>query len=46
MGDVNRTSKNHRLVSVDQDHGLILIKGSVPGPNGGFVYVRQAKTKS
>ena len=38
------TSRNHRLVRVDADNGLLLIKGSVPGPNGSYVIVRQSKT--
>jgi len=45
MGHVRRTSKNQRLVQVDKEHNLLLVQGSVPGPNGGYVIVRQAKTK-
>jgi len=44
-GHVKRTVKNQRLVKVDQDNNLLVIRGAVPGPNGGFVFVRQAKTK-
>jgi large subunit ribosomal protein L3 len=39
-----RTSKNHRLVSVDKDNHLLLVKGSIPGPAGGFVMVTKAKS--
>ncbi len=46
MGSVRRTARNHRLVSIDGDRNLLLIKGAVPGPNGGFVIVSQAKAKS
>lgn len=46
MGHVQRTSRNQELIRVDKDNGLLLVKGSVPGPNGGYVVVRQAKTKS
>ncbi len=46
MGNVRRTSRNQRLVRVDKENNRLLVKGSVPGPNGGFVVVRQAKTKS
>jgi large subunit ribosomal protein L3 len=45
MGDVRCTSRNHKLVAVDQANGLLLIKGSVPGANGGLVLVRTSKTK-
>ncbi len=44
MGSENTTTRNHRLISVDKDNNLLLIKGSVPGPNGGFVQVRVSKT--
>ena len=31
--------RNVRLVRVDKDHNLLLIRGAVPGPNGSFVTV-------
>lgn len=46
MGDVRRTSRNQALIRVDKTNNLLLVEGSVPGPRGGFVVVRQAKTKS
>ena len=45
MGHVRRTSRNQQLVRVDKDNHLLLVRGSVPGPNGGYVLVRQAKTR-
>jgi large subunit ribosomal protein L3 len=33
-------------VGVDAEHNLLLIKGAVPGPTGGYVIVRKAKTRS
>ena len=45
MGNVRRTVKNQELVKVDKENNLLLVRGSVPGPNGGYVIVRQAKTK-
>ncbi len=45
-GHERRTSRNQELVRVDKDKDLLLVKGSVPGPNGGFVSVRQARTKT
>ncbi len=44
-GHVRRTSRNQQLVQVDKENHLLLVKGSVPGPNGGYVVVRQAKAK-
>lgn len=46
MGNVRRTVKNQEIISVDKDNNLLLVKGSIPGPNGGLVIVRQAKTKA
>jgi large subunit ribosomal protein L3 len=43
MGDVRVTSKNHALVSVDVEKNLLVVKGSVPGPAGGYVIVKQSK---
>jgi large subunit ribosomal protein L3 len=39
-----RTSKNHRLVAVDKENHLMLVKGSIPGPPGGYVLVKRAKS--
>ena len=42
MGNVRRTSRNLRVVGVDEDKGLILVAGSVPGADSGTVLVRIA----
>lgn len=39
-----RTSKNHRLVAVDKENHLMLVKGSIPGPTGGYVLIKRAKS--
>ncbi len=44
MGAVRRTTRNHRLMGVDAKNNLLLIKGPVPGPNGGYVFVRRSRT--
>jgi large subunit ribosomal protein L3 len=44
MGGDRVTSKNHKLVTVDEENNLLIVKGSVPGPNGGYVEIRTAKT--
>jgi len=43
MGDDRVTSRNHKIVKIDKDNNLLLVKGSVPGAAGGFVYVRASK---
>ena len=42
MGDVRVTTQSVTVVSTDADRGLIMIQGSVPGANGGWVLVRDA----
>ena len=46
MGHVRQTTRNQPLVSVDAEHNLMLIRGAIPGPNGGYVMVRKSKTRS
>ena len=36
------TTLNLEVVEGDADRGLLLVKGSVPGPNGGLVFIRNA----
>ena len=42
-GDVRRTVERLRVLKVDADANLLVVKGSVPGPNGGYVLVRSAR---
>jgi large subunit ribosomal protein L3 len=42
MGNVRVTTQNLEVVSTDDDRGLILVKGAVPGAKGGYVLVRDA----
>ncbi len=41
LGHDNVTIRNIRVVRVDPENGLLLIHGGVPGPNGGYVVVRE-----
>lgn len=43
-GHARTTVKNLEIMRVDEERNLLLIKGSIPGPNGGFVQVQTAKT--
>jgi large subunit ribosomal protein L3 len=40
-GNARCTVRNQRLVKVDAQENLLLIRGAVPGPNGGYVVVQQ-----
>ena len=42
MGGVRVTTQNLVVHSVDADRNLLLIKGSVPGPDGQLVFIRSA----
>ena len=35
------TVKNLKVVKVDAERNLILVKGAIPGKKGSFVYLRQ-----
>jgi len=41
-GNTRVTTLNLEVVEGDAERGLLLIKGSVPGPSGGIVFVRNA----
>src|SRR3954467_3882588 len=41
-GNARITTQNLQGVEGDAEKGIILIKGAVPGPNGGLVFVRNA----
>lgn len=40
MGNVQRTMQNVKLVRIDAERQLLLVKGAVPGSEGGTVFVR------
>ncbi len=42
MGARRRTIQNLEVVSTDEDRGLILLKGAVPGPKSGWVLIKDA----
>ncbi len=41
FGSARITMRNVRLVRIDKENNLLLINGSVPGPNGGYVVVQE-----
>src|SRR6202158_3507119 len=44
MGNANVTAKNLKVVKVDTDENLLLVRGSVPGPSGTYIFIRRAKS--
>jgi large subunit ribosomal protein L3 len=43
MGGERVTTKNHKLISIDAEQNLLVIKGAVSGPAGGYVEIRSSK---
>ncbi len=43
MGHCRITTKNHDLVEIDEEKNLLIVKGSIPGPAGGYCIIRSAK---
>jgi large subunit ribosomal protein L3 len=43
MGHQQVTVRNLEVVNVDLEDNVLMVKGAVPGPNGGYVIVRRAK---
>ena len=41
MGNRRVTVKNLEIVEVQADDNVLLVKGAVPGPNGGYIIVRR-----
>src|SRR5579862_3714037 len=43
LGNARVTSKNLRVVKIDADENLLLVRGAVPGPRGAYILIRKAK---
>jgi large subunit ribosomal protein L3 len=43
MGNERVTVRNLEIIDVDTQDNVLVVKGAVPGPNGGYVVVRRAK---
>ena len=44
-GNTQTTLRNLKLVKLDGDNNILLVRGAVPGPNGGLVLVRPTNKK-
>lgn len=43
MGQIRRTTQNLEIIQVRPDDNVLLIKGSIPGAEGDYVIIREAK---
>lgn len=43
MGDARVTARGLTIAKVDAENNLIMVRGSVPGPNGGLVVVKKSE---
>ena len=40
-GNARCTVRNLKVVQVDAENQLLIVRGAVPGPNGGYVMIRE-----
>jgi large subunit ribosomal protein L3 len=45
MGAAQVTMRNLELAGLDKEAGIVLIKGAIPGPNKGIVFIKKKTTK-
>jgi large subunit ribosomal protein L3 len=45
MGGKRVTVKNLDVIKVDKDRDMLVVKGAVPGPNGGYVIIRKSRSE-
>ncbi len=41
LGNTRVTARNQKLVRVDAENNLLLVRGAVPGPNGGYLIIQK-----
>ena len=46
MGHARVTVQNLEVVQVDPDDDLLVVRGAVPGPDGGYVMIRRSRASS
>ena len=45
VGNAQITTRNLTIVKIDKENNLLLVRGGIPGPNGGIVLVRPTTKK-
>jgi large subunit ribosomal protein L3 len=43
MGNSRITVRGVHVFGVDEERNLLLLRGAVPGPNGGYVVIRKGQ---
>lgn len=46
MGSQRVTVRNLEVMKIDPEENLLVVRGAVPGPNGGYLVIRKSKTKA
>jgi len=46
LGHKQITQKSLKVLKIDPERNILLVKGAVPGPTNGLVLIRQAKKKT
>jgi large subunit ribosomal protein L3 len=41
-GNARVTQRNLKVVRIDAENNLLLVRGAIPGPNGGYVIIRES----
>jgi large subunit ribosomal protein L3 len=44
-GNARSTSRNLKLVHIDAENNLLLVRGAVPGPNGSYLLIKQTNKR-
>jgi large subunit ribosomal protein L3 len=45
MGNTGVTSRNLKVIKVDTDENLLLVRGSVPGPRGAYIFIKKIRPR-
>jgi large subunit ribosomal protein L3 len=40
LGNANRTARNLKVIRIDAENNLLIVRGAVPGANGGYLTIR------
>jgi large subunit ribosomal protein L3 len=43
MGNTGVTARNLKVIKVDTDENLLLVRGSVPGPRGAYIFIEKIR---
>jgi large subunit ribosomal protein L3 len=44
MGNSRVTARGIQVFAIDEERNLLLLRGAVPGPNGGYVVIRKGRS--